>query len=102
MLRYDNKDLGLRGTLTGNWLYWNAGPYTYYDSSGNPSQRIYPVSDQGMSWNLHLSWKTRPREELSPEVFCSVRNIFNGSQTDMRIMYPSEPRWFEGGVRLRF
>gem|GEM_PF-1483344 len=101
-LRYDNKDLGLRGTMTGNWLYWNAGPYTYFDAAGNPSVRSYPVSDKGMNWDLHLNWRTRPRNDLSPELFFSVRNVFNGSQTAMRIMYPSQPRWFEGGARVRF
>jgi vitamin B12 transporter len=102
-LRYDNADLGLRGTLTGNWLFWNAGTYTYQDANfATLGTKSYPVSDQGMIWNLHLNWKTQPENELSPEVFFSVRNIFNGSQSAQRVLEPSEPRWFEGGVRLRF
>lgn len=87
-LNYDNSDLGLRGALTGSYVRWNVPS----DSHGNLSTMI---------WDLHLNWKVLPKKELSPELFFSVRNIFNGNQyiTDFK---PNAPRWFEGGVRVRF
>lgn len=85
---YDNKELGLRGALTGNYVWWNVPA----DQNGNVS---------GTIWDLHLNWKMQPKNELSPELFFSARNIFNGNQyiTDFK---PNAPRWFEGGLRVRF
>ena len=88
-LKYDITDLGLRSTLTGNYVFWNSAPG-------------YPVSDKGMIWDLHLNWKVSPKNELSPELFFSGHNLFNGDQTTFTVLYKSVPRWFEGGVRLRF
>lgn len=88
-LNYDKSDLGLRGALTGNYVWWNAA-----DGS--------PAADTGMIWDLHLNWKLRPKSELSPELFFSGHNLFNGVQTTDSVVYKNAPRWFEGGVRVNF
>lgn len=87
-LKYDSLPLGVRGTLTGNYVFWNA--------SGTPA------ADHGMIWDLHLDWKVKPASELSPELFFSARNLFNGNQTVDTRLYSTYQRWFEGGVRLFF
>lgn len=87
-LKYDSLRLGVRGTLSGNYVFWNG--------SG------YPVSDRGMIWDLHLDWKIRPASDLSPQLFLSGHNLFNGNQTVDTTLYNTYPRWFEGGVRLFF
>lgn len=88
-LNYDNDGVGLRGALTGNYVDWYL-----------PDQD-YKYKDTAVIWDLHLTKKLRPADELSPELFFSVRNIFNGAQYTMP-MYPNNPRWFEGGMRYRF
>ena len=88
-LNYDNAALGLRGALTGNYIWWNGSNFP-------------PVADQGTIWDLHLTWKVRPASDLSPELFFSARNLFNGNQTTDTTLYNTAPRWFEGGARLRF
>lgn len=52
-------------------------------------------------WNLHLTQKLLPGNELSPELFFNVNNIFNGSQY-WDYWYKNTGRWVEGGVRFRF
>ncbi len=86
---YDHAGLGLRGALTGNYIDWNA-------DAG------YPAHGKGTVWDLHLSWKVRPQDELSPELFGSGRNLFSNVQTVFDDLYANTPRWFEGGVRWRF
>jgi vitamin B12 transporter len=86
---YNNKPLGLTGTLTGNFVYWLAAPGS-------------TTADQGMIWNLHLNWKIKPKSDLSPELFFSGHNLFNGLQTTDTELTKNAGRWFEGGVRLRF
>lgn len=89
-LNYDHADLGLRGTLTGNYVWWN-------------SPADYPSKSEGMIWDLHLNWKIFPKNELfSPELFFSGRNLFNNVQTTNTILYKNAGRWFEGGIRVRF
>ena len=88
-LNYDKSDLGLRGTLTGNYVWWNAADDT-------------PAANAGMIWNLHLNWKMKPKSELSPELFFSGNNLFNGVQTTDTTLYKNAGRWFEGGVRVNF
>lgn len=88
-LNYDKSDLGLRGTLTGNYVWWNAADDT-------------PAADAGMIWDLHLNWKVRPKSDLSPELFFSGHNLFNGVQTTNTTLYKNASRWFEGGVRVNF
>lgn len=88
-LNYTKSDLGLRGALTGNYVWWNA-------ADGDPSRSA------GMIWDLHLNWKMKPDSELSPELFFSGHNLFNGVQTTDAILYKNASRWFEGGVRVNF
>lgn len=88
-VNYDHADLGLRGTLTGNYVWWNS-PDNYKSKSG-------------MIWDLHLNWKVFPTRELySPELFFSGRNLFNSVQTVDKEIYKNAGRWFEGGMRVRF
>ncbi|GAC1465264.1 MAG: TonB-dependent receptor [Desulfuromonadaceae bacterium] len=88
-LNYNKSDLGLRGALTGNYVWWN-------------SPDAYPSRSGGMIWDLHLNWKLHPNSELSPELFFSGHNLFNGVQTTDTTLYTNAPRWFEGGVRVSF
>ncbi len=87
-LNYDNTDLGLRGTLTGSYVWWKSPDYNNAKTSN-------------MIWDLHLNWKLQPVSKLSPELFFSVHNIFNGDQyiVDFR---PNASRWFDGGLRVNF
>lgn len=88
-LNYDKTDLGLRGTLTGNYVWWNAGPTSM-------------AANRGMVWDLHLNWKLSPKSELSPELFFSGHNLFNNLQTTDTELYSNPNRWFEGGMRVNF
>jgi hypothetical protein len=54
-----------------------------------------------MIWNLHLNWKPFQKYESAPELFFSINNIFNGSQYIVDFK-PNAPRWFEGGMKVRF
>ena len=88
-LKYDHADLGLRGTLTGNYAWWNwAGSVQ--------------AADKGMIWDLHLGWRLRPLYGLTPELFFSGHNLFNGNQTTDTELFNGPPRWFEGGMRVNF
>ena len=88
-LNYDHSDLGLRGALTGNWVSWNA-----------PAG--YPAQSSGMIWDLHLNWTLRPANALSPELFFSAHNLFDGVQTTNTTLYDNASRWYEGGARFKF
>ncbi len=87
-LNYDNSAMGLHGILTGNYAWWR----TPEGDNANLSAMI---------WDLHLNWKPFQGKELTPELFFSIHNIFNGDQfiVDFR---PNAPRWYEGGLRVRF
>jgi len=87
-LTYSNRDLGLTGSLNGNYAWWKL-------PSENNAQYTATI------WDLHLTQKLAPSRDLSPELFFSVRNLFDGSQyiSDFR---HNTPRWIEGGVRFRF
>lgn len=87
-LNYDNISLGLRGVMTGNYVQWNA-------PIGNNAK------DSAVIWDLHLTKMLFPAWELSPELFFSVHNLFNGSQYQSD-SFKNAPRWLEGGVRWRF
>ena len=43
----------------------------------------------------------QPGKELSPELFFSARNLFNGERY-WDYWYKNAGRWLEGGVRFRF
>jgi len=86
-LNYDNGAIGLRGALTGNYLDWY--------------QPQHPPRDTALTWDLHLTQRLSPHEELSPELFFSARNIFNGAQYQHEL-HANPSRWFEAGARYRF
>lgn len=88
-LNYDNRELGLRGTLTGNYVWWNRD-----ESSA--------ARDTGMIWDLHLNWRLKSWYKLTPELFFSAHNLFNGVQTTDAELYKNASRWFEGGMRVKF
>lgn len=88
-LNYDNDDLGLKGLLFGNYIWWN--------TPAVPFNARY----KAMTWDLHLTKKLCPKSDLSPELFFSVHNLFSGSQYS-DALYKNPPRWVEGGVRFRF
>jgi vitamin B12 transporter len=87
-LNYNNNSIGLRGALTGNYVWWRI------PADNNPRYK-------SMIWDLHLTQKLFSSKELSPEIFFSARNLFNGYQYQDQIR-PNTPRWFEGGVRFKF
>lgn len=91
-LHYDKISIGLKGVLTGNYVNWNA-----------PADRNARYS--AVITDLHLTQRLWPNGNLSPEIFFSVRNLFNGAQyqNDSTFStYKNTPRWLEGGVRFRF
>lgn len=88
-LNYDQRDLGLRGSLTGNYVWWNKDDTT-------------TACDTGMIWDLHLNWQLKSFYKLTPELFFSAHNLFNGTQTTNNELYPNAKRWFEGGMRVSF
>lgn len=88
-LNYNRADLGLRATLAGNYIWWNAAA----DSN---------AANAGMIWDLHLNWKLRPTYGLTPELFFTGHNLFNGVQTTDKELYKNAQRWFDGGLRVNF
>lgn len=88
-VHFDHAGLGLRGTLTGNYVWWNAAPSSQ-------------AANRGMVWDLHLNWKISPKSDLSPELFFSGHNLFNNLQTTDTELYSNPTRWFEGGMRVNF
>jgi vitamin B12 transporter len=88
-LNYNKAELGLRGTLTGNYVWWNS-----------PADGL--AQSSGMIWDLHLNWKLKPISGLSPELFFSGHNLFNGIQTTDTTLYTNPTRWFDGGLRVNF
>ncbi|HXE97457.1 MAG TPA: TonB-dependent receptor [Dongiaceae bacterium] len=88
-LNYNKTDFGLRGALTGNYVWWNS-----------PADGI--ARSAGMIWDLHLNWKINPKSETSPELFFSGHNLLNGVQTTDFTLFDTPSRWFDGGIRVRF
>ena len=85
---YRSAPLGLLAALNGNYAWLNSEDFhlAYY---------------KPIIWNLHLTQKLLPGNELSPEIFFSGHNLFNGSQY-WDNWYVNTRRWIEGGVRFRF
>ncbi|WP_236015192.1 TonB-dependent receptor plug domain-containing protein [Geomonas anaerohicana] len=86
-LSYDNAPAGLTCVLTGNYADWNL------DTPG-----AHPVATL---FDLHVNQKLLPSHDNSPELFFSLRNIFDAKlyQYDF---HQAAPRWFEIGGRFRF
>jgi len=85
-LRYDDKTY--RGVLTGRHVWWNSDP-------------SYGARYYGLLWDLHLGATLFKRESNSLELFFSGHNLFNGAQFNDSFT-PNTPRWFEGGLKVRF
>ena len=87
-LFYDNDRVDFTGALTGSYIWWNAfgSSLAKYDT---------------VLWDLHLAKRFRIGESLTPEIFFSVHNLFDGSQY-AHILYKNASRWIEGGVRFSF
>ncbi|NJD92387.1 MAG: TonB-dependent receptor [Geobacter sp.] len=81
---------GTQAVLTGNYAFLNI-------DKGTPHYPHYSP----MVWDLFLTQKLQPGNELSPELFFSGHNLFNGEQ-HWDYWYQNTGRWVEGGVRFRF
>lgn len=86
-LRYDDKRW-LKGALQGRHIWWNAAEFR--------QARYY-----GLIWDLHLTATPLGRSQYSPELFFSIRNIFNGAQY-WDDAYRNPGRTFDGGLRFKF
>lgn len=87
-VHYDDMK-SLRATLLGRYTWWNAAPvnnarYTDFIWDATVTKRL--VSSDAL---------------VVPEVFFSVRNLFNGRQY-LYDMFQNAGRWVEGGVRFKF
>jgi vitamin B12 transporter len=85
---YRNAPFGLLAILNGNYAWLN-------------SEDFHLAEYKPIIWNLHLTQKLFPGKELSPEIFFSGHNLFNGTQY-WDNWYMNTRRWIEGGVRFRF
>jgi len=88
-----------RGTallLSGNYAWLNMDYWGDTDQSWRHRAHYNPII-----WDLHLTQKLLPGNELSPELFFNMNNVFNGSQY-WDYWYENTRRWIEGGVRFRF
>ncbi len=88
-LNYSSTDLGLKGVLTGNYVWWNGAEG--WNGHYNP-----------VIWDISLTQKLFPASDMSPEIFFSGHNLFNGSQHYLDTVYNNTRRWIEGGVRFKF
>lgn len=85
--RYDDQRY-LKAALQGRHIWWNAAPH-------------HNGSSFGLTWDLHLSATPFGRKLYAPELFFSVRNLFNGAQY-LDEVFRNTGRWVEGGVRVPF
>jgi len=88
-LHYSDKGLGFKGILTSNYAWMRLGE----GWDGHSSAIITDIS---------LTQKLLPSHELSPEIFFSGHNLFNGSQYQLKTFDENTRRWIEGGMRFRF
>ena len=86
-VQYDDRQY-LKGVLNGRHIWWNAAGY-------------HNGSYQGVIWDLHLTATPFGRKQHAPELFFSIRNIFNGSQY-LDEFFKNAGRWVEGGMRISF
>lgn len=78
----------LKAVLNGRHIWWNAAEY-------------HNGSYGGVIWDLHLTATPWGRKLYAPELFLSLRNIFNGSQYFDEVLQ-NTGRWVEGGLRVAF
>lgn len=95
-LSYLNNSIGTDLLLSGNYAWLNMDYWGDADQTWSHRPHYTPII-----WNLHLTQKLSPENDLSPELFLNLNNIFNGSQY-WDYWYKNTPRWIEGGVRFRF
>lgn len=88
-LRHDYRDF-LLSLLTGRYTWWNA--------NADPSNK---GQYSATIWDLHLTATPFGRKTDSPEIFLSIRNMFNGSQY-LGDIFRNAGRWVDMGVRFRF
>jgi len=88
-LQFSDKSLGFKGILTGNYAWLRLGE----GWDGHSSAIITDIS---------LTQKLCPNKEMSPEIFFSGHNLFNGSQYQLNTYDNNARRWVEGGVRFSF
>jgi len=94
-LSYADLSRGTDLLLSGNYAWLNV-------EDSNPAHTWrHRAHYNPIIWNLHLTQKFLPGNELSPELFFNVNNIFNGSQY-WDYWFKNTGRWIEGGVRFRF
>lgn len=86
-LLYDDQSL-FKGSLNGRHIWWNAASY-------------HNGSYDGLIWDLHVSATPFGRKQYAPELFFSIRNLFNGAQY-LDEAFRNAGRWVEGGVRFSF
>ena len=80
---YDDKT-SMNAGLTGHFIYWDE-----QDSAFD------------FICDFNLARKVFVRDRMTPEVFFSAHNLFNGSQFRSD-MYDDPRRWIEAGIRVRF
>ncbi|HJV35296.1 TonB-dependent receptor plug domain-containing protein [Geomonas sp.] len=86
-VKYEDKH-HLRLQLTGHYINWNL------DTETDSQYR-------SIIWDLHLGKRFDLSENLSIELFGSIRNLFNGHQYDSSL-FKNPGRWAEGGIRCAF
>lgn len=85
-IRYQDRR-NFRALLTGRYIDWN----------GHRQNGKY----DGVVWDLHLAKELQLSEQVSLELFLSVRNILDADQYVSEI-YKNAGRWGEVGVRCNF
>ena len=70
--------------LSGRYVFWNSA--TTRDS---------------MIWDLLLTQKIFAWKNVTASAQFAVHNIFQGAQFSSAV-FPNQPRWYEGGIRMEF
>jgi vitamin B12 transporter len=95
-LSYADPARGTSLLLSGNYAWLNMDYWGDTDHSWSHRPHYNPII-----WNLNLTQKIHPANDLSPEFFFTINNLFNGAQY-WDYWYKNTPRWVEGGVRFKF
>jgi vitamin B12 transporter len=85
--RYDDYNL-ISGMVSARYIDWNA-------------DAVHNGSYGGVILDIFATVTPFGRGELVPELFFSVRNVFDAKQY-LDEIYKNSGRWLEGGVRFRF
>jgi vitamin B12 transporter len=79
----------LQANLLGHFVWWDLGPGAEEGKYNDPL------------WDLNLSKTFSLLGSFEGDLFATVHNLFAGEQ-EIDQDQGTEPRWFEGGIRLRF